>query len=408
MVCNMNHTDIAVLGAGPAGLACAAACSAAGMRVVLVAPDPDAAWTPTYGAWKAELDGLEDDAVMGSVAITWRSARVGLAEHGVTTLERSYARIDGDVLQAVLRDRCAGVHVRRGAVRAVVHAADGSTLTDAAGTFRATLVVDATGHEPRFVHRPGPPARRFQAAYGIRVEGDAPPGFVFMDWDHAHLAAADAGPATFLYAQPLADGQAFWEETSLASTPAVPFEVLKARLTLRLERAGVRVDRILSEERCLLPMDAPLPALDQRTVGFGAAAAFLHPASGYALVRTLATAGPLAAALASTLDQGPSTASRTAWATLWPADRVRTRRLHQFGLHSLAEMGPARTRAFFAAFFTLPPTSQAAFLADSLPPRRLATLMAALFIEAPPQVRWAMVTCGAAASGSLFRALAGA
>jgi lycopene beta-cyclase len=190
----------------------------------------------------------------------------------------------------------------------------------------------------------------------------------------------------------------------------VRFDVLRARLLRRLEHRGVRVERVLSEERCLLPMDAPLPALDQRTIGFGAAASFLHPASGYALVRTLSSAVPLAAALVNALSGagGPRSASRAAWSTLWPASRIRSRRLHQFGLYSLARMDAERTRAFFASFFSLPTDSQAAFLADNLPPGRLAALMANLFSEAPPQVRWAMVTGGAAASGSLFRALAGA
>ena len=46
-------------------------------------------------------------------------------------------------------------------------------LETAAGVLRARLVIDATGHSPRFVQRPGPPARCFQAAYGLLIEGTA-------------------------------------------------------------------------------------------------------------------------------------------------------------------------------------------------------------------------------------------
>ena len=406
----MNEFDIAVLGAGPAGLACAAACAEQGLRVVNIAPAPEAPWTPTYGAWMDELDSLEDAAVRGCIEVAWPNAQVAFGAHGSRRIDRAYARIDGDALQRLLLDRCAAVNFRRATVNAVTHDDDGATVEDDAGAFRARVVIDATGHAPRFVARPGPEPQHFQTAYGIRVEGDAPAGFVFMDFSTEHLDDDDEAPATFLYAQPLPNGQAFWEETSLAARPAVSFDVLRARLLRRLEHRGVRIGRVISEERCLLPMDAPLPALDQRTVGYGAAAAFLHPASGYALVRILSSAAPLASALVNALNgpDGARAASRAAWSALWPANRIRSRRLHQFGLYSLTRMSPERTRAFFASFFSLPATSQAAFLADSLPPGRLAALMATLFSEAPPQVRWSMVTGGAAASGSLFRALTGA
>ena len=406
----MTETDIAVLGAGPAGLACAAACAAQGLRVTNIAPNPEEPWSPTYGAWVDELDTLDDVPVRGCIEERWPNAQVALGAHGSKWIERAYARIDGDALQRLLLERCADVQFRRATVSSLTHDEAGATVHDDAGALRARVVIDATGHDPRFVSRPGPAPQHFQTAYGIRIEGDAPDGFVFMDFNHDHLGVEDQAPATFLYAQPLPNGQAFWEETSLAACPAVGFDVLRARLMRRLEHRGIRVDRVISEERCLLPMDAPLPALNQRTVGFGAAAAFLHPASGYALVRTLSSALPLASALVSALSgpDGARAASRAAWSTLWPTSRIRSRRLHQFGLYTLARMSPDRTRAFFASFFSLPTHSQAAFLADSLPPGRLAALMANLYSEAPPQVRWAMVTGGAAAGGSLFRALAGA
>lgn len=404
----MAPYDIAVLGSGPAGTAAAAACAARGLRTVLVAPAPDAAWEPTYGSWADELAELGDDAVAGSVAAAFPDARVGFGGGRGLTLPRPYVRIDAARLQRVLADRTAGVDRRVAAVHTLVHDADGTTVHHDGGTLTARVVIDATGHAPRFVQRPGAAARCFQAAYGLRIEGTAPDGFVFMDFDAAHLDPADAGPPTFLYAQPLPDGQAFYEETSLAADPAVPFEVLKQRLLRRLRSRGVVIHRVLDEERCLLPMDPPLPRLDQRVVGFGAAASFLHPASGYALVRSLASAASLADALSAHLDAGPQAAAGAAWAALWPAARVRTRRLHEFGLYSLARMSPARTREFFAAFFALPSDSQRAFLADTLSAGQLASVMTALFVEAPPRVRWALLTGGASAGSSLVRAVAGA
>lgn len=47
--------DLAIAGAGPAGLVVAARVSAAGYKVCLVDPDPLAAWPNNYGVWVDEF-----------------------------------------------------------------------------------------------------------------------------------------------------------------------------------------------------------------------------------------------------------------------------------------------------------------------------------------------------------------
>ena len=198
----------------------------------------------------------------------------------------------------------------------------------AAETLRAALVIDATGHDPVFVRRQldGPVAG--QAAYGIVGRFSAPPiapgQFVFMDYRGDHLSAAERRdePPTFLYAMDLGEGVFFVEETSLALAPAVPFPLLKQRLERRLAHRGVEVLEIQHEEFCLFPMNPPLPDPRQRVVGFGGAAAMVHPASGYLVGSLLRRAPDLASAVLAALEGGleGEALARAAWAGLWPAD----------------------------------------------------------------------------------------
>jgi len=164
---------------------------------------------------------------------------------------------------------------------------------------RARLVVDCTGHETRVVLRDDrvrstPPG--YQIAYGClaRVdESSAPPdaadpaavgpyskdAMTLFDYrtDHfadgsVELAGAIADP-TFMYAMPLGSDRIFFEETSLVARPALSFMECKERCMARLAHLGITVTEIEEEEYCYIPMGGPLPAKDQRVVGYGGAAA---------------------------------------------------------------------------------------------------------------------------------------
>ena len=73
----MPHVDVAIAGAGPAGLATAARISQQGFSVAIVDPAPLAHWPNNYGVWSDEFEamGLED-----CFEIEWSKANVWLGE----------------------------------------------------------------------------------------------------------------------------------------------------------------------------------------------------------------------------------------------------------------------------------------------------------------------------------------
>jgi lycopene beta-cyclase len=278
----------------------------------------------------------------------------------------------------------------------------------------ARLVVDASGHFPVLVRRPDAPAVAYQAAYGLVGRFSAPPvaagQMVLMDYRADHLTDLErAGPPTFLYAMDLGDGVYFVEETSLAHAPAVSLDLLERRLHRRLAYQGVRVEEVQHVERCLFPMDLPLPDLRQPVLGYGGAASMVHPATGYQVGAALSRAPEVAAAIveAFAADASPDTLARAGWAALWPAARVRRRNLYLFGLASLLRFDTQQTQDFFAAFFHLPRAEWAGYLSDRLTTPELVQTMLRLFAQAPAQVRSGLLASVGRSGGKLWDALRG-
>lgn len=344
--------DVAVAGSGPAGLATAAACAAQGLRVVVVAPGPEASWPAIYGLWEGEAEA--------SLAYRWAEVRVvGTVER---RLGRGYGLIDNDALQATLLG--SGIEVLNAAVAGVAHEPAHSSLHLAGGgVIEASVVVDASGHAPILVDRPSRPRPAWQVAHGIVAFTDRPPApagtCTLMDW---------TGPATtdptFLYAMDLGDGRWFLEETSLARRPALDIAVARQRLDERLARLGVRVLDVLATEAVHFPMGTAVPR-PQRVVGAGAAAGLVHPATGYSVGASLRAAPRLAAAVASSLGRGaaPEAAARAAWEALWPPAARRARAMHQYGLSALLRLDRSHGQRFFDAFFALPAEQWQGYLA---------------------------------------------
>jgi lycopene beta-cyclase len=202
---NEFRVDVAVAGAGPAGLAVAARVAAAGFSVAVVDPAPLAAWPNNYGVWCDEFEamGLED-----CFATVWPSAVVHLdaGPLGARTLTRPYARVDRPRLKRRLLADCLAAGVRFHVARVeggAAHAAGRSTLScraagaageeNAASTVVASLVVDATGHARRLVQHDRAYNPGYQGAYGFTAEVEShpfdPTAMLFMDWRDEHLAA---------------------------------------------------------------------------------------------------------------------------------------------------------------------------------------------------------------------------
>lgn len=376
--------DIVVVGSGPAGLAAATACVAAGLSTTLLAPDPTARWQNGYGLWP---DELTDARLASCVSVAWDAVEVRFGQGDTHRVHRRYARVDNEALQRELFDRAPALRLERGEAVAIAHDMTGSTVQLADGrSMRGAVVVDATGPASALVRRTrGPTA--FQAAWGEIVDTDDldPSTPRWMDWSPA---AGPRDPASFLYALPLGGSRWLLEETSLAGRPCMDLDVLRGRLHARLAREGVRIRAHHAVERVRIGLDTPIPE-PQRTVGYGAAGAMVHPATGYMLARALGAAPALADALARGLDLSPESASLAAYDTIWPATRVRRRALHLYGAEIVAGLNQADTIAFFRAFFLrLSPRTVRDWLSDALPPAELATAMVRVFPGFPARVKW--------------------
>ena len=370
--------DVVVLGCGPAGWAVADACARRGLEVTLVAPHPDAPWRATYGLWADQAGGLPADARVRTASEVRAAGRV---------LDRGYAVLDN--ASTVAAYAAGGVRMIRDKAVGASYEARGATVRlDGGGDLDAGVVIDATGNRRRFSG--GDSAlgdRAEQSAAGVVLPADAaaalvPPGTaVFMDgWDTSD------GIATFLYAVPLPDGRTLLEETSLAARPAVGQEVLRERLERWLDQAGVAIPPDAPVERVRFPLDLPLRT---RTgaVPFGAAAAMVHPATGYSVGDALVTAPVVADAIATALPGGPPAAAAAARAAVWPRSARAVHALRRQGLRALLALPAERVPEFFAEFFALPDARQRAFLTGRTDLAGTAAAMASVFTHSPWAIR---------------------
>ncbi|CAN5720286.1 lycopene cyclase family protein [soil metagenome] len=405
----MPVLDVLVLGKGPAGIAIAAELADRGLTVGVLGPSGPVYWPAQYGAWKDELHSL---GMPELAEHTWPETVIGFGEEGRRTLPHAYVRVNKQRLREQLLHRCEAGRVRwvDGRAAAVEHTQSGSRVRCDDGRILETrIVVDASGHRPALVQRSSSPAPGFQTAFGLLIECHdspfSPDQAVLMDWDDSWLSSADReslATPTFLYAMDFGNGRVFVEETVLVSRPAVPFDALERRLHRRLNALGITPRRILETERCYIPMGGALPDPGQRTVGFGGAAAMVHPATGYLLTRVLGSAPALADTLARELTRDgatPTHASHAAWQTLWPRDRRQRRALFRFGMELLLRLDHRQTMAFFDAFFSLPPASRQRYLGDDLTAAELRGTMMHLFRSVPASLRVAMARTALAAPG---------
>ncbi len=369
--------------------------------MILIAPEPHAPWKPNYCLWAEEVP----DAVQGSVERVWNEAVVE-TRLGRHVLRRPYAKLDNAALQHAYWDT-----LERGSTRVVQDAArelehhEGETqVHTVSGTVeRARVVIDASGADSRFVRRihQRPPA--YQVAYGLWLHapghGFDPNQMVMMDFRPA--SPDDTDPPSFLYVLPMSDERLFVEETSLARRPAVSMELLQRRLETRLKTLVLDQATRLDEERCAIPMGLGLPAPGQWVVPFGAAAAMMHPASGYHVFHVLRKAEPLAEAIVDRLRHGNIDEAVAAGnAAVWPRTHRQLWELYGFGLETLLRMSTDEIARFFHAFFELPSESWAGYLGATLEPSELGGAMTRLFRSLPASVQWHLFRRGLSAGAA--------
>ena len=373
----MGVIDVAVVGGGPAGLALASSLTRRGLEVVVVAPLQS--WTQTLGTWVDDLEATDGSATLVS-CLRKRWPIVTVKGHVERSLHREYGVFDNRALAEALtssrRIEASAVGVTRANDHHVLACGDGSSIA-------AQLVIDCGGASSSLLsrHRRGPST--VQSAYGVftSAEGVVPANsFTMMDWSRSF-----PGHPTFLYAMDFGDGSALVEETSLVGELAVPAVELRRRL---LERLG-RVDLVGEVESVSIPMGGRLPDRSTTVVGFGAAAGFIHPVTGYSVTASLRAAPRVADAIARALvegQRGPALVETT-WRAVWPADLLRTRALHDYGLAALSRLDGRRIGTFFDAFFALPQADWSDYLRIDTSAQRLASIMTRFFVAMPKGVR---------------------
>ena len=388
--CGDERVDVAIIGDGPAGSALARACARGGVDSVLVGDD--APWSATYSTWIDDLTGpsvaelVDVDSVIALVSEqVWA---YGARSH---QLDRAYGTFDNVLLRAALR---ADVAHRVARVVDVATAPVGSgeghrvELHDGS-TLRARVVIDATGWPARFASSDGEHAPAWQTALGV-VLAEPPEGELgrptFMDFrqvvgpDGARSSVGPNGVTTFCYSLPMRDG---WlvEETVLAARPAIEPIALLPRLAARL---GRQPDSVLADairtEYVRIPLGGSRPRLDQPIVAFGAAAGYVHAATGYSVAASIRAAPRVAAAIARTLAVGPGVPDHAPIAdAVWSVAMQRTRILHDYGLEVLLDLDDDEVRAFFDSFFDLEPPDWIAYLRVDSSPQEVSAVMTRLF-----------------------------
>ena len=402
--------DVLVLGSGPGALAIASALSKEKLRVeVLSSNDHEETWPYTYGIWGEEVDelGLEEllEHRWSNTVSFFGSGnkKEGSEDNQPILHSKDYGLFDKAKLQKYWISECNRFSVKwsRGTAKDLnVDNKRCRVLTTENIEYFARLIIDATGYNPVFLKGPPNSNIAVQTCYGVVGKFNKPPiekeQFILMDYRCDHLNEEERRePPTFLYAMDLGNDTFFLEETSLGLSPPVDIKTLQIRLKKRLQHKGLFITEMKHEELgVFLPMNIPLPDLNQPILGFGGSAAMVHPASGYMVGGLLRRAPSLAKSIAKAMTSenlSPANIASIGWANLWPSELRRKQALYHFGLEKLMRFKEDQLRDFFKSFFDLPSEQWYGFLTNTLSIKDLVKAMWRMFLTAPWNVRFGLM-----------------
>lgn len=400
----MKVLDILILGSGPAALCLAAELAKQNLNIKGISTkSPYEKWENTYGIWASELEELGLESLLShrwSKTVSYFGDGINNKGNTPTKHFYDYGLINQEAFQNELLKTCKGIQWLNETAKSIKSDNKISEVICLSGLkLKARLVIDASGHNSRFIKRPLLKEVAKQAAYGIVGKFSTPPvnkdQFVLMDFRSDHLKDEELlSPPSFLYAMDLGNETYFVEETSLANYPAFSHKHLKKRLLSRLNNKGVKIEDIFHEENCLFPMNLPLPYKNQSVLGFGGAASMVHPASGY-MIGSLLRRAPLLAEKLATFLKDPNYSSlelaSKGWSVLWPYELTQRHKLYQYGLQRLMSFDESRLRSFFSNFFKLSTKEWVGFLTNTLPLPKLIYVMSKMFINSPLKVKLGML-----------------
>ncbi|KAG2438618.1 hypothetical protein HXX76_005167 [Chlamydomonas incerta] len=415
--------DVTIVGAGPAGLFLAAELGKRGMSVNVLGLDVPI--VNNYGVWTDEFEAL---GLTHTLECSWPDAVCYFGEGNQVSVGRGYGRVSRRLLREHLLKICeeAGVRFSSAEVADIKVVEEGKLthLTTKAGavyTSRMTTLAAGAAAGKFLRYEEDAPIVAAQTAYGIEAEVEgydaAYPGdlMTFMDFRRHHTGLHDGTALkfeagrhpnsgdgmwgsgeecpSFLYAMPLGGKRVFLEETCLVAKPALPFAVLKRRLTRRLKAMGISVTKIHEEEWSYIPVGGPLPLPDQSVTAFGAAANLVHPATGFSVSRSFREAPQVADELQAALRDGldVTAASRRVWERLWPQEKRTQASFHVFGMELLATLDLQATNDFFNTFFRLPSYFWRGFLASTLSSGQLIAFALVVFTLAPWNIKYKLI-----------------
>ena len=314
---------------------------------------------------------------------------IALTEH---RLGWEYAVLDVAALRAHLADQFTGVTWYAGRAvgspeRGVVALADGSSL-------RAAVVVDAAGR-----WRPLDPASSRQVpaeqtAYGVILDQDSVAPLVaagealFMDWRADH---GEAGWPTFLYVVPWAKARCSWKRPHWRDGPGCRWRPCAGGSTHGWPTTASHLRKMHAPKR-FRSRSTIRGTTDMASLGFGAAAPLIHPATGFSVAASLQLAPRVAAALAAHLPDHPDRALAAAQETVWPPAAKVIHRVRRIGLEALLRMPAGEVPRFFEKFFALPDAHRWAYLTARDDVGGTIAAMARLFRESDWRMRRHLVT----------------
>lgn len=418
--------DVLVVGAGPAGLALAAELARRGLSTTVVAERLGETWERSYGTFARDLPdtGLEE-----AIKRTFHRPLVRAGEGPAILLSEAYVRFDTVALQALLMERAAraGVHLLSGAVDAVEFDPETQQPTcrarllpgpgelqndERSESLSARLVVNATGGALR---EQGIGAARpvgYQSAYGEWIDVTdhcfAEGEMSLMDYRPAGgLAEGPKALGSFLYAMPetgpaRGPGTLFVQETVLVSDAPVAMSMLRERLGARLESMGLVRARTLGTERCVIPLGGALPDPRARLLPFGAAAGFVHPATGYQLATALSLVQGVAEIVAWGLESGRKDVISAALEHMWPESRRRAYRFYELGAATLATLDAPMMEEFIGDFFALRGGRWQRFMSGTMDAAEIAETMWRVFGRARGTLRARLIRGGSAVTTRLI------